>query len=282
MGEYEPETLKKIQKLELEILNDFNKICEKHNLQYFAAGGSAIGAIRHSGFIPWDDDIDVAMDRKTFDKFMEIAKTELPDRYYILNYETNSNFPGMNTHICIKGTRFLTYDIKDFVGDNGIFLDLFCYDNVSDNDKETKRQGKKAWFWNKIMIIVMLKEPTLFYFGFKKTIIRAILKISHYFLKIIGIKSQFCYNKALYYSKKYNNTDTKRIAYLFNTTKLKPIINKDDIFPTKKMKFENTEIQVPNNIDKYLTESFGDYMTLPPKEKRHNHKPYLLDFGPYK
>ena len=282
MGEYEPETLKKVQQLELEILNDFNKICEKHNLEYFAAGGSAIGAIRHGGFIPWDDDIDVAMDRQTFDKFMKIAETELPDKYYILNYETNPHFPGMNTHICLKGTRFLTYDIKDFKGENGIFLDLFCYDNVSDDDQLMIKQGKKAWFWNKLMILVMLKEPTLFYFGLKKIIIRFVLKLIHFILKICGIKSQFCYKKALSYTKKYKNEDTKRMAYLFNTTKLKPIINKSDIYPTKKMKFENTEIRVPNDIDKYLTESFGDYMTLPPKEQRHNHKPFYLDFGPYK
>ena len=81
---YEPEILAKLHKTQIEILEEFERICEKHNLEYFAIYGTAIGAVRHQGFIPWDDDIDVGMLREDYEKFLEIAKKELGEKYQIM------------------------------------------------------------------------------------------------------------------------------------------------------------------------------------------------------
>ena len=93
--EYDSEILKKLQKTELEILKDFVKICDKYHLPYFATGGTAIGALRHQGFIPWDDDIDVCMLRKDYEKFMEVAPQEMGDRYAFMTTETEPRYPLM-------------------------------------------------------------------------------------------------------------------------------------------------------------------------------------------
>ena len=87
MKKYDETTLKKLQEIELEMLHDFVKICEKNDIQYFGIGGTAIGALRHKGFIPWDDDIDLAFGRKDYEKFCETVEKEYASKYYILNYD---------------------------------------------------------------------------------------------------------------------------------------------------------------------------------------------------
>ena len=93
--EYNQETLRKLQKTELEILKDFIKICKKYNLTYFATGGTAIGALRHQGFIPWDDDIDVCMLRKDYERFMEVAPKEMGDRYVFMDTHTEQKISAV-------------------------------------------------------------------------------------------------------------------------------------------------------------------------------------------
>ncbi|MFR4008009.1 MAG: phosphorylcholine transferase LicD [Christensenellales bacterium] len=85
--EYDPQVLKRVQETELEILSDFIDLCERHQIDYFGVGGTAIGAIRHQGFIPWDDDIDIGFLRKDYDRFLLLAKEELSDKYELLNVE---------------------------------------------------------------------------------------------------------------------------------------------------------------------------------------------------
>ena len=122
---YEPEILKQVQQMELEILRDFMDVCEENGLRYFGFAGTGIGAIRHGGFIPWDDDIDVAMPRADFEKAMAIIEKQYADKYYVLNTEHDPAYPLMTTRLCRKGTRFVEEAIKDVTCNFGIFLDLY-------------------------------------------------------------------------------------------------------------------------------------------------------------
>ena len=123
--EYDSEILKKLQKTELEILKDFVKICDKYNLPYFATGGTAIGALRHQGFIPWDDDIDVCMLRKDYEKFMEVAPQEMGDRYAFMTTETEPRYPLMFGKMVKKGTRFVEEAYQQADYPLGIFYRYF-------------------------------------------------------------------------------------------------------------------------------------------------------------
>ena len=276
---YDKKTLKKLQKIELSILKEFDKICSENKLDYFLVGGSAIGVVRHKGFIPWDDDIDVGMRRKDYDKFLEIAKSKYSDKYTILNNDTNHQFPLMNTRWGLKGTEYKTEDLKDIPGEFGIFLDIFCQDNIPDDEKLMRKQGTKAWIYGKLLVLSGVKTPVLYYYGIKAKILKAIFFVAHYILKIFHISSRKLYKKALKEATKYKDVDTKRFGYMFDPSRFTSIMNEEDVFPLKTMDFEGLKVKVPKNLDVYLERRYGkDYMTLPPEDKRHTHPPYSLKF----
>ncbi|SDW47975.1 lipopolysaccharide cholinephosphotransferase [Kandleria vitulina] len=278
---YSKDVLKTIQRIELSILLEFDKICKENGLDYFLGGGSAIGAIRHQGFIPWDDDIDVNMCRKDYDKFLKIAAEQYSDKYTIVNNDTNPDFPLMNTRWGLNGTEYKTEDLKDLQGDFGIFLDIFCFDNIPDDDKLMKKQGTKAWIYGKLLVLSKVKCPTLYYYGITKKILSLVFYLAHYFLVILHLKPRFFYKRAYAQITKYNDIETKRFAYMFDPKRFTSIINKTDVYPTRIVKFEGHDIKVAKNVEKYLERRFGDYMQLPPEDKRHIHPPYNLDFGKY-
>ena len=276
---YDEKVLKKLQRIELGILKEFDKICNENNLVYFLVGGSAIGVVRHKGFIPWDDDIDVAMPREDYEKFLNIAKEKYSDKYTVINNDTNNRFPLMNTRWGLKGTEYKTEDLKEIPGEFGIFLDIFPQDNVPDEEKKLKKQGTIAWVYGKFLVLSGVKKPVLYYYGFKAKILTLIFFVAHYFLKILHLTSRHFYKRALKYSTMYNNIETKRFGYSFDPHRFTSIMTKSDVFPLKKMEFEGMKVNVPCKIEKYLERRYGDYMTLPPKNKRHTHPPFSLKFN---
>ncbi len=278
--DYEPEVLEKLQKIELSILKDFAELCEKHNIDYFGCGGTAIGAARHGGFIPWDDDIDIGLTRENYDKFLKIADKEFEGKYRILNAETDKNYALMSTRLVKIGTKFQEECFKKSKCDFGIFLDMYCFDNVPDDEKLMKKQAFWAWIWGKLLVMSEVSHPTLYMFGLKKAVVSTVAFIGHYCLKIIPGSKRFFYKKAKAATTKYIGQDTKRIAYLFDPSRYTSMLLKDDIVPTCKMQYSGLEIRFPGKMDSYLRKRYGDdYMTPPPEDKRHNHPPYILSFG---
>lgn len=277
--EYDQETLQKIRKMELEILKDFQELCRKHNITYFAGGGTAIGAVRHHGMIPWDDDIDVNMHRDDYEQFLKYAKEEYSDRYTVMNTEEFGIYPLMSTRWMKKGTKFKEESLKDLDLDLGIFLDIYCFDNVPDDNRKMMRQGRKVWFLNKLMILKAVKSPVLYFGGWKAKVVLMISALVHHTLNLLHISNSFLYSITKKELTRYNGEDTKRMAYYFDPQPFTSVIYKKDTFPVKEVPFEDTTICVGRRVDKYLKRRFGDYMTLPPEDKRHNHPPYELDFG---
>ena len=278
--EYEPEVLQKLQKIELEMLKDFDALCEKHQIDYFGCGGTAIGALRHQGFIPWDDDIDIGFTRENYDKFLAVADTEYPGKYKVLNAETDENYVLMTTRWVKCGTTFQEECFKDLDCDFGIFLDLYCFENIPDDEKLMQKQAKKAWFWGKLLIMSGVAHPTLYQTGIAKTIISTIAYLGHLFFKIMPISKRFLYNKAKEAATMYRNEDTKRMAYLFDPQLYTSIVVKENILPTCKLPYDGMMIRFPGKTETYLSTRYGDdFMTPPPEDKRHNHPPYKLSFG---
>lgn len=277
--EYDDETLQKLKNMELELLKDFQDLCERHGLNYFAGGGTAIGAVRHQGFIPWDDDIDVNLYRDDYELFLKYAKEEYSDKYEIMNAETSDIYPLMSTRWMKKGTKFKEECFKDLNLNLGVFLDIYCFDNVPDDDKKMKRQGRYVWFLNKLMILKAVKRPVLYFGGWKAKFVYAVSWMVHIFMNLFHISNAFLYKKIKKELTKYNGQRTKRIAYYFDPTPFTSVINYDDVFPPKTLPFEDGEIKVGCHVEKYLKRRFGDYMKLPPEDKRHNHPPYIFDLG---
>ena len=279
--EYDELTLRKLQEIELGILKDFVDLCNKYKIDYFGCGGTAIGAVRHGGFIPWDDDIDIALPRKDYEKFLKVAEKEYGDKYRVINTRKDPRYPLTTTRWMLNGTKFKEDALKDIPCELGIFLDLYCFDNIADDDKEMKKQGYVAWFWGKLLILRSIPRPVLYFGGWKSKLVYACCRAAHIFLKVFGISGRSLYKKAEHAAGRYYRQDTKRMAYFFDPTPFTSVVQKEYIFPTVERDFNGIQVRFPNKLDAYLKPRYGDYMTLPPEDKRHNHPPYELDFGKY-
>lgn len=278
---YNDEELRKIKEYELGILKDFIKICEDNHLKYFGMAGTCLGAVRHGGYIPWDDDIDIGMPRKDYERFIEIAERDYADKYYVLNADNYTNFPLMTTRLCIKNTRFVEYAFMNLNNcPLGIFLDIFPYDNLADNKIARWFQQWRAWYLSKLMILRVIPEPYLAQTGLLKKIILFICKSVHKVMCLLRVDSKKMHRKCKRICTRYNNRRTEKIGFICDTSPHMEENFVKDIFPCQKLQFEGIMMRFPKNTDLLLKQIYGDtYMTLPPVEKRKTHFPYILDFG---
>ncbi len=279
--EYDQQTLKKLQTVELGIFKDFQKICDKHGLSYFAIGGTAIGAVRHKGFIPWDDDIDVGMLREDYEKFLRIAPDELGSSYDLLTMESKQGYVLALAKISKKGTVFLEATDENRTYESGIFLDIIPYDVVCADAKKRAQQIKKAWFWARMCVMseygqVKLPDSLV---GIRRTAALSVAKLVHGALKLFRVKKLSLYRRFLKAARMYEGKESIYYADLSCMDPEASIIESNDIFPLVDFPFEDGVMRMLHHYDNYLTLQFGDYMTLPPEDQRKNHYPAILDFG---
>lgn len=276
---YEPEVLSRLQKEILSILDDFIRICEDYHLEYFGIAGTGIGAIRHGGFIPWDDDIDIAMPRKDFEKLLKIVEKKMGDRYLILNAKNYPNYPLMTTRLVKRDTVFIEEVMKDVDCPFGIFLDLYVLDNVADQPFLYQLQSWTAWFFSKLMILRSIPRPTLQQRGLKARLIWAVCGMVHKGMKLLRISPEFLRDCCEAECRRYNKKKTNRMAFLPDTSPYWNVVDKRSYHPLKKLDFEGRRMNFPANIEEMLTSMYGDFMQLPPEDKRKTHYPYRLEFS---
>lgn len=236
----------------LEMIKVIDPICKKHNIPYFLNGGSALGAVRHEGFIPWDDDMDIAMMKNDFDKFIEVLKTDLPEEYCFQCFKTHKEYnvliPGMK--IRKKGTYLEEVNslLKNRCKDSdGIFIDVFVYDYCTTN----------KFIDLPFRILNILLMPILI------------------LLDNIGV-NPICLKKVfMNVAKKYGeiNKGSEYIGFDLTwtfKTPFKPFIfKKDDIYPVQYVKFESIELPIAKHPHEYLCTAIApSYNTLPPIDKR--------------
>ncbi|MBQ8740372.1 MAG: LicD family protein, partial [Clostridia bacterium] len=274
---YEPEVLKRLQQCELEILTDFIKICKENNITYFGLAGTGIGALRHGGFIPWDDDIDIGLLYDDYIKLLDVYKKEHSDKYTVINAVEFSDYPLMTTQIALKGTKFVFEPFKNLDCPFGIFLDIFPFYNVPQDAKLHKKQAKKAWFLGKLLVLKHLPFPYVPFKGLKAKLAHCATAVCSTIINILFTHKSL-YNKILKECLKYQNTDTGKYEFFFDTINGKSVYTKEDIFPIREIPFENIKLDFPNKLEDKLNTLYGDFMKIPPPEKRKSHHPYALEF----
>lgn len=279
--EYDDATLKKLQLLELEILKDFMNVCEEHDLVWFAFAGTAIGAIRHKGFIPWDDDIDIGMPRKDYEKLLRIFDERYSDKYAIGNPEYRPNYFGMVGKIMLKGTRFIEEAYAGTDCEMGIYIDVFPFDNIPDEEKEREKQAKDVWFWSHLLLLRHVAQPHLPKAWNDKKRKKYIFacKTVHFMLSAFKISPRWIYSRCKKACCRYNHVETERMGFCFMTNPYNDWISRSKAFPTVEADFEDIKIRLPGDIDDYLRRIYGDYMEIPLPDCQRNHFPYFLDFG---
>lgn len=279
--DYDEETLKHIQSLELEILRDFDRLCTEKGLEYFAHSGTAIGVLRHGGFIPWDDDIDVALLRPDYDRFLQAAQEELGEKYYLLNTENDHSYPLMTTRMVLKGTKFQEECFQDLKCNFGIFLDIYCLDYLPENEKKRKRMIFSVWLKSKLMILAAIGKPVLYLSGFRAAAVSFGCRVLHGLFRLLGI-TPYTFYRSIRKELDSCPGPTSVAGYLADTKPDALLLRMNELLPTRHYFFNGVKISLPADVENYLSRVYGqDYMTLPPEEKRHNHPPYYLNFGEY-
>lgn len=254
--------LKKLKEVELEILVEFDRICRKHNLKYTLTGGTLLGAIRHNGFIPWDDDIDIDMPRKDYNKFIEIQKKELDDKKYYLDcIETKKDCGMLYAKLKRKNSLYIERSSKREESEQNIWIDIFPVDSIKSNNWLSKLYSIRVYC---LKIIMMYK------YGYIKTHDNKLLFNSVRFLSVFFNKEKLK-NKLKKLVIKYNNTGTNYAALFASVYMTKQIVNKSIYTDFIEHKFENKTFLISKNYEDYLTTVYGDYMKLPPEEERINH-----------
>ena len=277
---YKPEELKKTQEVLVEVLKDLLRVCEENNIPIAMEGGTAIGTVRHKGFIPWDDDIDVLLLRKDYDRLLKIMPQALGERFGTDNWLENPDFPAPNACVYARGTVSVPVEMKNCKYRYGVSLGVYPYDNIYDDDKKAKKQLRKCWFFGRLHWLKVLPFPYIPYKGIKRTLIYTACFIAHVLLKLVPKK--WIVKKCEQYARECENMDTKRAAIALAGNPFSTIIEKDKIFPLVDGEFEGIKVKLVNCYDEYLRREYsGDYMQLPPEDKRKNHFPCELDFGDF-
>ena len=266
--EYDKETLSKLKKVEMEIADEIKRICEKHKLHYFLVGGTLLGAIRHKGFIPWDDDMDIAMFRKDYDLFIKYAKKELDKKYYLDAFETNKDYYLPFAKVRKNNTIFDERENHHLNNHKGIYVDVIPIDNAS--SENNLRQKFQAITTRSII-------STMFY----KNRIRPLKELRY--KPLVILLSIFPKKGLMKFQDKvmrmYKDDNSEYVIILAGSYNYLKETNKRDIYlPPVKVKFEDRVYDTIKDYDTYLSKIYGDYMKLPPKDKRVNHIPINIVF----
>lgn len=281
MKEYSEKDLALVHKCELILLDYFIDVCKNNDLMYFGWSGTGIGALRHQGFIPWDDDIDLGMPAADLKKLIKIVQADTSGKYRIINSDIDIEYPLSTTRLMLTGTDFCEEALRDIPCQFGIFLDLYAFDNVADDDRLYKKQAWDAWMWSHIRLLLSIPNPVIVYHGAKGAIIKAASRTAAAILRIAHLDKSKCLAKENEARNRYEGTKTQRIAYMNDTSRFTATYSWSDILPLRTLPFEGRDVAFPAKLESTLEALYGDYMTLPPVDRRKNHYPARLDFGQY-
>ncbi|MDA3910780.1 MAG: LicD family protein [Bacteroidales bacterium] len=246
--------LRKAQLRLLDMLLELDKICKKHNIPYWIDGGSTLGALRHDGFIPWDDDIDIALLRKDYRKLTKILKVELPENLVLQNHKNEKHYHMLYARVVDKHS-LADYGVekapfRKHFKYQGLFLDIFYIDRGS----------------------LGLKRFVDFFYFISFRIIRKHNKRGNN-------KLMWLFSHLVWLTSRFFVFSLRRLSFLFPKDKLiygfgVPYnweFRRHEILPVKPIKFEGKTVSGPSDTHAYLTRCFGNYMEIPPKDQRPAH-----------
>lgn len=271
------EQLKNLHGVLLEILDDILAVCSKHDLKFILIGGSAIGALRSGGIIPWDDDIDIAMPRADFETFTTIIREQYGDKYSMLHPQDRDNFGRVIPKIRLKGTEYRTILEQDLT-DCGVFIDIYTIENLPDHAIARTLQGVMAMGMGFALACRRLYRGRKWFsqltggISFKvKCAIGFCLSFASYetWARWSDYWNSCCKNE----QSKYVSIPTDCRHY-FGEMNLRSVLCE-----RAEVTFEGRTCYVPKGADSYLRDIYGDYMQVPPVEKQERNCYLTYDLG---
>ncbi len=245
---YTLDDVKIVQKRLLEMAIAVRDVLEEENIPYIITYGTLIGAVRHKGFIPWDDDFDFFLFAETYDLAMSALSKKLPNDLFLENKETEPNYFHYWSHV--KDLKTITecklYPQDGIYQHKGLIVDLYKATRMKLKDTEINRHQQALEYYKRIHKLGIINDKNF--------------KEKEKDLQLLIEKERLISNKSNDEEVVYSFPDNKHNYFRLN-----------ELFPLKRYKFENTEFWGPNNPDAMLKRSHGDYMALPPEERRKPH-----------
>lgn len=251
-------SLREAQMIMLDILQEVSRICDENNIEYFLAEGTLLGAIRHKGFIPWDDDLDIGMTRENYNKFLKVAPKSIKEGFFVQTVDSDKEYKLYHIPLKVRknGTLLEEFGEENEKYHRGIYIDIFPFDKIP--------QSRFKYFIQKKFLgsLVKGKFKNL---GDNSSLKWKLRNIIYYILKPLSYGSL---DGMIHKTLKWNE-NSKANCYNYGPELLwDKEFKEQDFFPLRKIIFEGKEFWAPNNADAVLTKVYGDYMTLPPKEDR--------------
>jgi lipopolysaccharide cholinephosphotransferase len=257
--------LRNLQMLQLEMALAARQICDRNNIGYFLIAGTLLGAVRHKGFIPWDDDLDIGMLRSDYDRFIKCAAKELPEKYFLQTFASDPAMGLPFTKVRKIGTRCVE-NVSSSVGWNqGVFIDIFPFDNVPEGLMRRKLHAFEIYVWKRLLLCRVGFDLLSYDRSFVKVVLyKAVLyPASRLFSRnFLAERLEGCV-------RRHNETPTKLVvaaggAYGYK----KESISRSWVTEVSELEFEGHQFKCPQSYNDYLFHFYRDYMTLPPPEKR--------------
>lgn len=262
----EKTVLRKLQLAELEMLKDVAKFCDENNIEYFLAEGTLLGALRHSGFIPWDDDIDIGMDYRNFKKFLRLSKKGLPEKYFVQHFSTDPKVAFPWIKVRINGTTSMEPYLRGYDIHYGICMDIFLFNGISKKKFRKALQQKLSLKQRNLLMKYYYIEGDVPNLNGRRVrmlpefLRRLLIRIYDRIINLDSSKTEYCYDT---YYVEGEKSYTYKTAW-FNT--------KDTV------SFEKCMFFSPGEAEAYLTTRYGDWETPPPENEREAHGDIIVDF----
>ena len=251
-----------LKKLELEIAKEVKKICDENNIDYFIIGGTLLGAVRHKGFIPWDDDMDIGMTWSNYQRFLKLAPEKMDDRFFIQTCQTDFNYHNIFAKVRLRNTHMIEKVTENIEICDGIFVDVFPYISI----KESLLKSKRYMFRLRILGKMSLLKHDYDLNGITES---SVSRFLNDMMKILPFPSKSV-DKKLYSLLSQADQGKGEDYYLEcdgmfrgNFAFLKTFF--DNLI---ELPFEDTSFKAPFKYDDYLTEAYGNYMEYPPEKER--------------
>lgn len=265
----EKQILEKLQNVETEILKDVTDFCDKHALKYSLYAGTLLGAVRHKGFIPWDDDVDICMPRLDYEKFLKLWREESPTGYFLQATDGKNKTTINHTKIRKIGTLLANENDLKTNENNGIWVDVFAFDKVPNSKKKQKR----ILFYAKLRMVYTRNYPVKKKGFLFECLSRIMLCIPNSLKRKIRNKSE---NEVT----KYNDLTDNFIYKTFSCIEELPINLPKYIFDEFQLAdFGIYRFKIFKAYDEVLKIFYGDYMEIPDENHRVNHNPCRVEFS---
>ena len=268
---------KVVQEVQLDLLNQLIRVCEKHHLRFYPCGGTLLGCIRHEGFIPWDDDIDVDMPRKDFDKLCSLAAAEFQSPVFLQTAESDPGYFSGHAKLRNSSTTEIIPEDMMFDYDKGIFIDIFPLDHIPDNSIRADWHCVQLFLLRNLII---LGSPAYYAYPHKM-----IVRLFHPVCELLYRKATLRKLNQIYerLCRKYSgHKKARRIAPVSAFPLRKAVRWEPELFESFEYKrFESISLPVPASYDTILCRQFGDYRT-PKREKSQHTIVFVSPFLPWR